>query len=127
MNTTSILILSLICAATVITILYVFYLYHKIGRIKVANKNIEDISGYIREGAMAFLKREFKVIIPFVLGIAVFLTVLGFIPVFKGAEGVGWESAICFVVGAAFSGLAGYVGMLSATKSNARTSDCVEA
>ena len=127
MDTKSIIILSLVIFSALITVLYVFFLYHKVGRIKVQNPDVERISGYIREGAMAFLKREFKVIIPFVLGIAVFLTVLGFIPVFKGAEGVGWESAICFVVGAAFSGLAGYVGMLSATKSNARTSDCVEA
>ena len=123
MNTISILILSLICAATIITILYVFYLYHKIGRIKVANSDIEDISGYIREGAMAFLKREFKVIIPFVIVVAVLLTILGFIPVFSNVEGVGWEGALAFVVGATFSALAGYVGMLSATKSNARTTD----
>ncbi len=123
MNTISILILSLICAATIITILYVFYLYHKIGRIKVANKDIEDISGYIREGAMAFLKREFKVIIPFVIVVAVLLTILGFIPLFSSVEGVGWEGALAFVVGATFSALAGYIGMLSATKSNARTTD----
>ncbi len=123
MNTTSILILSLICAATIITILYVFYLYHKIGRIKVANKDIEDISGYIREGAMAFLKREFKVIIPFVIVVAVLLTVLGFIPIFQNVEGIGWQGALAFVIGATFSAVAGYVGMLSATKSNARTTD----
>ena len=123
MDNTSILILCLVMAATIITILYVFYLYHKIGRIKVAHQGIEDVSGYIREGAMAFLKREFKVIIPFVLIVALILTVLGFIPVFQNVEGIGWEGAIAFVVGATFSALAGYVGMLSATKSNARTTD----
>ncbi|MCR5741517.1 MAG: sodium-translocating pyrophosphatase [Gammaproteobacteria bacterium] len=123
MNNTSILLLTLICAASLITILYVVFLYRKICKIKVAHEGIENVSGYIREGAMAFLKREFKVIIPFVLIVAIFLTVLGFIPIFSNVEGIGWEGAIAFVVGAAFSAIAGYVGMLSATKSNARTTD----
>ena len=123
MNNTAILLLSLVCASTIITILYVFFLFHKIGKIKVANKDIENISSYISEGAMAFLKREFKVIAPFVIVVAVLLTVLGFIPVFQNVEGVGWEGAVAFIVGATFSALAGYMGMLSATKSNARTTD----
>ena len=76
MDNASILILCLIIAATLITIFYVFFLYHKIGRIKIANPDVENISGYIREGAMAFLRREFKVIIPFVLIVAVILVVL---------------------------------------------------
>ena len=123
MDNASILILCLIIAATLITIFYVFFLYHKIGRIKIANPDVENISGYIREGAMAFLRREFKVIIPFVLIVAVILVVLGFIPVFKNVEGIGWEGGLSFIIGATFSALAGYIGMLSATKSNARTTD----
>ncbi len=123
MNSTSIFLLCLIIGATLITILYVFYLYHKVGKIKISKKNVEDISGYIKEGAMAFLKREFKVIIPFIVAVALFLTILGFIPIFKTVEGIGWEGAIAFIVGASFSGLAGYIGMLSATKANARTTD----
>ena len=123
MNSTSIFLLCLIIGATLITILYVFYLYHKVGNIKVSKKNVEDISGYIKEGAMAFLKREFKVIIPFIVVVALVLTILGFIPIFSTVEGIGWEGAVAFIVGSSFSALAGYIGMLSATKSNARTTD----
>ena len=115
----------LICVLVIaaLTIGYVYLIYHKIKRIKVLNKNVENNAAYIRSGAITFLKREFKIIIPFVLILALVFVGLGFIPAFKSAEGVGWESAICFVVGAAFSAGAGLVGMLSATNANSRTAD----
>ena len=67
---------------------------------------------------MTFLVREYKLIIPFVLGIGVLLTVLGFVPALQGAEGIGWKAAICFVIGACFSAAAGWIGMAIATKAN---------
>lgn len=70
---------------------------------------------------MTFLVREYKLIIPFVVGIGVLLTVLGFIPALQGAEGIGWKAAICFIIGAMFSAAAGWIGMFVATKANART------
>ena len=123
MEKINVILLSLVIAIAVITIGYVFLIYHKINRLKVLNKKVENNAAYIRSGAITFLKREFKIIIPFVLILALVFVVLGFIPSFKGAEGIGWESAICFVVGAAFSAGAGLVGMLSATISNSRTAD----
>ena len=125
MDKTSIIILSSVIISTLITMAYVFFLYYKVGKIKVSNPQVSDISNYIREGAMAFLKREFRVIIPFVIIVAIILAILGFIPLFKSVDGVGWESAICFVTGATFSALAGYIGMLAATKANGRTTDAV--
>lgn len=118
-------IIMLICAIAIplLTLGYVFLIYHRIKRIKVQNKSIAENAEFIRSGAITFLKREFKVIIPFILIFAVIFTVLGFIPGFKSAEGVGWQSSICFLVGATFSALAGLVGMLSATHSNSRTAD----
>lgn len=121
MNKESIIILSCVICAALVTLAYVFVLFRRVSRIKISNPKVEEISKYIHEGAIAFLKREFKIIIPFVLCFAVLLTVLGFIPAFKDAEGVGYKSAICFVVGACFSGAAGWVGMFTATKANART------
>lgn len=50
-----------------------------------------------------------------------FINHFRFYPAFENAEGVGYKSAICFVVGACFSGLAGWIGMFTATKANART------
>ena len=123
MEKINLILLSLVIAIAIITIGYVFLIYHKIKRLKVVNKKVENNASFIRSGAITFLKREFKIIIPFVLIIALVFVGLGFIPAFKSAEGVGWQSAICFVVGAAFSAGAGLVGMLSATHSNSRTAD----
>lgn len=115
----------LVCtlAISLLTIGYVFLIYHRVKRIKVANAQIAENASFIRSGAITFLKREFKVIIPFILIFAIVFTILGFIPGIKDAEGVGWQSSICFLVGAAFSALAGLVGMLSATNANSRTAD----
>lgn len=118
-------IIMLICAIAIplLTLGYVFLIYRKIRNIKVQNSEIAENASFIRNGAITFLKREFKVIIPFILIFAVIFAVLGFVPGIKNAEGVGWQSAICFLVGAGFSALAGLVGMLSATHSNSRTAD----
>ena len=121
MSKEHILILSLVIFATLITLGFVFLLFRKVAKIQVKDQRVEEISNHIHSGAMAFLKREYKVIIPFVLVFAVVLTCLGFIPQLQGAEGVGWQSAVCFLVGALFSGLAGWIGMFAATKANSRT------
>ena len=118
--------LVLVIVAALITILYAFFIFYKIGKIKIQNKNVADISSYIRSGAMTFLKREYKIIIIFVCIVTVVLAVLGFIPALSNAEGVGWQSSICFLIGAVFSALTGIIGMLIATKANARTADAVE-
>ena len=113
------LILSLVICATLITLAFVYVLFRKVSKIKIDNKKIEDISGYIHSGAIAFLKREYKIIIPFILVLAGILALLELFGL--EAEGVGWKSSICLVVGATFSGAAGWIGMLTATKANART------
>ncbi len=121
MSNESIIILSCVMCAALVTLAYVFILFRRVNRIKINNPKVEEISKYIHQGAIAFLKREYLIIIPFVIVFAILLTVLGFIPAFEHAEGVGYKSAICFVVGACFSGVAGWVGMYTATKANART------
>ena len=113
--------LVLVAFAAVITLCYVFLLFRKISRMKIDNKRVEEIQNYIHEGALTFLFREYKIIIPFVFGIGALLALLGFIPALQGAEGIGWQAAICFVIGACFSALAGWIGMAIATKANART------
>lgn len=115
------LVIIIIC---LITLFYVYFLFYKIKKIKVQNKHALDISRSIKECASAFLKREFQIIIPFIIIFALVLLVLGFVPQLKDkAEGVGWQSAICFIVGALFSGLAGFIGMIAATKANVRTTN----
>ena len=120
MNEQSIVLLTVI-VATLVTLLYVFFLFHKVSRVKITNEKADEIHKHIHKGAMTFLIREYKVIIPFILGVGVLLAVLGFIPALQEAEAVGWQPAICFVIGALFSAAAGWVGMFVATKANART------
>lgn len=113
--------LILVAFATIVTLCYVFVLFRKVAKLQIGNKRVEELEEYIHGGAMTFLVREYKIIIPFVLGVGVLLAVLGFIPQLQGAEGIGWPAAICFVVGSLFSAAAGWIGMTIATKANART------
>jgi len=78
---------------------------------------MKELSGFIKKGAMAFLNKEYKILIFFVL--AVFL-ILGLVP------SLGWNLAIAFVIGAFFSALAGNMGMRIATSANARTAQAAE-
>lgn len=79
----------------------------------VKNDKLKRIGGYVSEGAMAFLYREYQVLLPFVLLVAAFL--------FFGNSGVIRFQAFAFILGAVCSGLAGYIGMKVATASNTRT------
>ena len=115
------LCLLLVIFSTLITILYVFVLFRKVSRVKITSDRVDEIHKYIHKGAMTFLVREYKIIIPFILGIGALLAILGFIPALKDAEAVGWKPALCFVIGAIFSATAGWIGMFIATKANART------
>lgn len=118
MEKTTIWILCAVIAITLITLVYVWGLYRKIKKIEVLNKKASDIAEYIHEGAMAFLKREYIVMIPFIVIVAILLAILG---IWIDAEGVGWQSSICFLVGGLFSGFAGFIGMKAATAANSRT------
>lgn len=102
--------LAIAAAAIALILAAVFFCLNK--RIQVENPRMQEISGYIREGAMAFLKREYKVIGIFV---AAFALLLIFLPK------MGLNVAISFLIGAVFSVLAGFIGMESATLANART------
>ena len=77
------------------------------------NKEMQTISDHIREGAMAFLSREYKVLLIFVVAVAVLLTI--------GNRSWNRLVAVSFIVGAICSGLAGYIGMRISTKANVRT------
>nr|MBC8205252.1 sodium/proton-translocating pyrophosphatase [FCB group bacterium] len=88
------------------------------------NETMRRISGYIQQGAMAFLGREYKVLSIFVIVAAVLLFVI--YAVSKDASGNSIGSpiiAVSFVVGAFCSALAGYFGMRVATNSNVRTAN----
>jgi K(+)-stimulated pyrophosphate-energized sodium pump len=84
-----------------------------IHRRPVGNATLERIAGYIADGAQAFLKREYTVLVPFVLVVAIFLGVAN--------SGALKLQAVSFLLGALCSAAAGYFGMRTATAANSRT------
>jgi len=84
--------------------------------------NMQELAGHIADGAMAFLKAEWKVLSIFVLFTAVLLAYSGTIHTVNGREiHSSWVICIAFIIGAVFSATAGFIGMKVATKANVRT------
>ncbi len=108
----------LIPLAGVLALLYSAVKFSWIGKQSAGNEKMVEISNNIREGAIAFLKAEYKVLVIFVVAVAV---LLGFSN--AGKTDSSWLIAISFLVGAISSATAGYLGMISATKSNVRTTE----
>jgi K(+)-stimulated pyrophosphate-energized sodium pump len=107
----------LVIAVALLTMLVVLVFYSGIRRIKVENERMVEISGYIHDGAMAYLKRQYRVLSIYAV---IMFAVLTFVP------GLGLNTALCFVIGALFSVLAGFIGMKGATKANVRTTDAAQ-
>lgn len=91
------------------------------------DKNMQELAGYIADGAMAFLKAEWRVLSIFVVFAAALLAYSGTIHEVNGKELHGsWIIAISFIIGAIFSATAGYIGMKVATKANVRTTQAAK-
>jgi K(+)-stimulated pyrophosphate-energized sodium pump len=106
-------------AVPVIGLLGLFYAiikYNWVSRQDAGNDRMKEISDYIAEGAMAFLKSEWKVLGYFVVLAALLLGIMGY-----SNKESHWSIAVAFIVGAFFSALAGFLGMRSATRANVRT------
>ncbi len=83
---------------------------------------MQELAGYIADGAMAFLKAEWKVLSIFVVFAAALLAYSGTIHEINGRPiHSSWIISIAFIIGAVFSATAGYIGMKVATKANVRT------
>ncbi|MFN2500671.1 MAG: sodium-translocating pyrophosphatase [Pyrinomonadaceae bacterium] len=83
---------------------------------------MQELAGYIADGAMAFLKAEWKVLSIFVVITAALLAYSGTIHEVNGRQiHSSWVICIAFIIGAVFSATAGYIGMKVATKANVRT------
>ena len=84
--------------------------------------NMQELAGYIADGAMAFLKAEWKVLSIFAVFAAALLAYSGTIHEINGKEiHSSWIISIAFLIGAFLSAFAGYIGMNVATKANVRT------
>lgn len=98
--------------AGLLALTFAYFLASSIVKQDPGNERMKEISGYIHEGAMAFLTREYKYLLVFILVVdAVIVSFLN------------WQTAVCFTLGAAFSILAGFFGMNVATRANVRTAE----
>ena len=100
----------------VIGLIYTWIKFIWVGKQDPGNDRMQEISRYIAEGAMAFLRAEWKILGYFVVLVGMLLAVMAS----TNPHG-HWSIAIAFVVGAVFSATAGYIGMKVATKANVRT------
>jgi len=99
-------------------LLYTFWKFSWVARQDSGTDRMREISTYIAEGAMAFLKAEWKILTYFAIIVAILLGIMG-----SRSAGSHWSICLAFLVGAFFSALAGYIGMKAATKANVRTAN----
>ncbi|WP_296970956.1 sodium-translocating pyrophosphatase [Tepidanaerobacter sp. EBM-38] len=96
----------------IVALAFVFILAARVTKNPAGNAKMQEISGAIHEGAMAFLFREYRILSAFV---TVMFVVVGFF--------INWPTAICYITGSIASILAGFIGMNIATKANVRTAN----
>jgi len=110
------LIVNYLWAFGILGLLFVFVKNAWVSKQEVGNEKMSRIARNISDGAMSFLKAEYKILSIFVVALAALLY-------FKGASETGSNGmvAVSFVVGAICSALAGFIGMRVATKANVRT------
>ncbi|MCH2421221.1 MAG: sodium-translocating pyrophosphatase [Candidatus Poseidoniia archaeon] len=102
--------------AWILALVFAFWKLRWVEAQSQGNDEIAKIAGHIRNGAMAFLNREYRVLGIFVAVVAVLL----FLAYNSKGQGI---IALAFVLGAFCSGLAGFIGMWAATASNSRTTN----
>ena len=96
--------------AGVLALIYAAILAALVSKQDDGNERMKEIAKAIAEGARAFLFSEYKILVIFVIVLGLIIGIF-----------IGWVTAICFLVGACFSVLAGFFGMSVATKANVRT------
>lgn len=105
---------------SVLTLLYVGYLIFKVRRFPEGEEEIKRLSSYVREGAEAFLRRQYLVVAGFLLAIFLILLLLA------AGDYLSLYAPFAFLTAGAFSGLTGYLGMKIATTSNGRTTNAAK-
>lgn len=102
-------------AVGMIGMLFAFLFYLKVIRSPAGNEKMVRISDAIHLGAMTFLKREYLTLLPFLILIAVLLSIF-----------IKAETGVVFAIGGIFSMLAGFIGMKAATRANVRTTEAAK-
>src|ERR1700749_2656492 len=103
-------------AMGILGLLYTFVKFKWVSKQDAGTDRMKEISTYIAQGAMAFLKAEWKILGYFVVIVALLLGIMA-----KANPHSHWSIAVAFILGAVLSATAGYIGMKVATKANVRT------
>ena len=110
----------LVPAAAVIALLFAYIFFRQMMKESEGNATMKQIAQFVREGAMAYLKQQYKVVIVVFIVLAALFTLLAFLGVQNS-----WVP-FAFLTGGFFSGLAGFVGMKTATYASARTANAAQ-
>ncbi|MFM1821309.1 MAG: hypothetical protein RLZZ402_1668 [Bacteroidota bacterium] len=117
-------IVYLVPAFGLVGLLYTAWKFNWVSKQDAGNEKMQELAGYIADGAIAFLKAEWKILTYFAIPTAILLAWLG------SQEGTPENPihsspliAVAFLIGAVFSATAGYIGMIIATKANVRTAE----
>lgn len=105
-------------AASLIALLFAFIFYRQMKKEDEGTPTMKQIAQYVREGAMAYLKQQYKVVVIVFIVLAIFFAIL--------AYGFGVQNPwvpFAFLTGGFFSGLAGFIGMKTATFASGRTAN----
>jgi len=102
----------------VLALLYAFLKARWVGKQEVGTDHMAEIAQHIADGARAFLRRQYRVLVLFVIVIAILLAFAN-----AAQPGSSWIISLSFIVGALCSALAGFIGMTVATKANVRTTN----
>jgi len=110
-------------AAGGVALLFAAYLSAQVNRAPHGTERMKELSEAIHEGAMAFLFREYRTLVVFVLALAAVIFAAGAV---SPAEAMRPETAVAFILGAVSSALAGFFGMRVATRANVRTAQAAQ-
>jgi K(+)-stimulated pyrophosphate-energized sodium pump len=108
----------LVPAMALLGLIYTFIKFSWVAKQDPGTDRMKEISQHIADGAMAFLKSEWKILAYFAIVVALLLGFMG-----SRSETSHWSIALAFLMGAFFSALAGFIGMKAATKANVRTTN----
>jgi len=112
--------ISLVPLSGIIALIFVYLKNRWVTSNDVGSEKMERIAKNISDGAMAFLKAEYKILAVFVFFTSLLLALKG------ENEGTSWLVSVSFILGAVCSALAGFIGMKVATKANVRTTEAAK-
>ncbi len=103
-------------AGSIIALFFAYYFYRYMKKASPGDPDMVRIASYVKKGAMAYLKQQYKIVALFFVFISILLTIMAFV---LGVQSI-WVP-FAFLTGGFFSGLCGYLGMVTATEASSRT------